>query len=103
MQKSGFPKYVIMLGFGKFGHICGVINQLCGWSIILYFLTHLFYPLHFNIYLLGFQVQNSVWIIEGSDYGGSDNRGPPVLTYLMIIEIPYSGKDWWEDSLVNRL
>ena len=42
-------------------------------------------------------------LIEGSDYGSSDNRGSTVLTYLMIIEIQYSEKDWWGDSLANRL
>ena len=55
-----------------------------------------------EIYLLGFQIQNNIWIIEGSDYGGSDNRGPTLLKYLMIIEIPYSGKlDWWGESLAS--
>ena len=45
---------------------------------------------------MGFQIQNNIWIIKGSDYGGSDNRGSTLLKYLMIIEIPYSGKlDWW--------
>ena len=28
---------------------------------------------------LDFEIQNSIWITEGLDNGGSDNRGPTVL------------------------
>ena len=79
------------------------VNELRGGPIILYMLIcMLFYPLYYDIIsltslkiiqafhlLLGFagnqgifwdfKIQNSVWIIEGSDNGDSDNRGSTVL------------------------
>ena len=36
-----------------------------------------------SIYLLGFQIRNSVRITKGSDNGDSDNRSPTVYTHKL--------------------
>ena len=37
-----------------------------------------------HIVFWDFKIQNSVWITEGSDNGGSDNRGSTVYVYVYI-------------------
>ena len=73
------------------------INQVCGWSIILYLQYALSIHCTVNIIsltslkitqafccLLGFlYIHNSIWITKGLDNGDSDNRGSTVLDILV--------------------
>ena len=82
-----------------------MVNQLHGQPILSHML---FYPLYCDIIsltdlkitqkfhlLLGFaenqivfwdfKICNSVWITKGSDNGDSDNRGPTVCIYIIVV------------------